>query len=169
MFPCRHQPAAHAYCIDLVSQLAFATLVSHDNQNAVIINLIAAALAVAGANQSGDLAYDLKVGSIVGAHPEEQIFGQIIGSIFGAFLSCGIYRLYTLQYAIPGPLFRVPSAYLVLSTARLLLGRGLPDGVWPFAVAAAVLSGLSTIVKTRCENKWWQKLIPSGVSFAIGM
>jgi uncharacterized oligopeptide transporter (OPT) family protein len=126
-------------------------------------------MAVAGANQSGDLAYDLKVGSIIGARPEAQIHGQVIGSLFGALISCGIYRLYASQYPIPGPLFRVPSAYLVLSTARLLLGRGLPEGVWPFVVAAAVLSILFTVVKMRYETQWWQKLIPSGVSFAIGM
>jgi uncharacterized oligopeptide transporter (OPT) family protein len=126
-------------------------------------------MAVAGANQAGDLAYDLKVGSIVGARPEAQIYGQIIGSLFGALISCGIYKLYASQYPIPGPLFRVPSAYLVLSTARLVLGRGLPEGVWPFALTAAVLSMLSTIVKMRYATQWWQKLIPSGVSLAIGM
>jgi uncharacterized oligopeptide transporter (OPT) family protein len=117
---------------------------------------------VADANQSGGLAYDLKVGSIVGARPEAQIIGQIVGSLFGALISCGIYKLYASQYPIPGPLFRVPSAYLVLSTARLLLGRGLPEGVWPFAVTAAALSILSTIVKMRYETQWWQKLIPRG-------
>lgn len=126
-------------------------------------------MAVAGANQAGDLAYDLKVGSIIGARPDAQVLGQIIGSLFGALVSCGVYKLYASQYPIPGPLFRVPSAYLVLSTARLLLGRGLPEGVWPFAVAAAVLSTLSTVMKMRYEDRWWQKLIPSGVSFAIGL
>jgi len=65
--------------------------------------------------------------------------------------------------------FQVLSAYLVLSTARLVLGRGLPEGVWPFALTAAILSMLSIIVKMRYATKWWQKLIPSGVSFAIGM
>lgn len=125
-------------------------------------------MAVADATQSEDLAYDLKVGSLVGAYPEAQIYGQVIGSLFGAFLSSAIYKLYAAQYAIPGPLFKVPSAYLILSTSRLLLGRGLPDGIWHFALGAAFLSILSSIVKMRYEIRWWQKLIPSGVSFAIG-
>ncbi|KAF2240748.1 OPT superfamily oligopeptide transporter [Trematosphaeria pertusa] len=153
----------------IVSQFVFAALISHSDPNAVIINLISAAIAVAGAVQSGDLAYDLKVGSIVGARPEAQMHGQIIGSLFGAFVSCGVYKLYASQYPIPGRFFRVPSAYLVLSTSRLLLGQGLPEGVWPFAVAAAALSALATILKMRYESRWWQKLIPSGVSFAIGI
>lgn len=152
-----------------VSQLAFAALVSHSNPNAVIINLISAAIAQAGANQSGDLAYDLKVGSLVGSRPKAQVQGQIIGSVFGALISCGMYKVYALHYPIPGPLFTVPSSYLVLSTARLVLGRGLPEGVAPFALGAAIISMLVTMFKMRCASRWWQDFIPSGVAFAIGM
>src|SRR5687768_9393283 len=101
------------------------------------MNLISAAIAVAGANQAGDLAYDLKVGQLVGASPQAQILGQLIGSVFGAIISRGIYRLYSSQYPIPGSVFRVPSAFLILSTARLLLGQDLPTGVLPFIAAAA--------------------------------
>jgi len=75
----------------IVSQLVFAILISYSNPNAVIINLISAAMAVPGANQA----------SVVGARPEAQIYGQIIGSFFGALISCGIYKLYTSQYPIP--------------------------------------------------------------------
>ncbi|KAF2120074.1 OPT oligopeptide transporter protein-domain-containing protein [Lophiotrema nucula] len=153
----------------ILSQLAFATLISHTNPNAIILNLISAALAVAGANQAGDLAYDLKVGQLVGASPQAQIFGQLIGSVFGALISCGVYRLYSSQYPIPGTIFRVPSAFLTLSTARLLLGQGLPTGVLPFVVAAAVLSTVSTVVRMRYESRWWQKFVPSGVAFAMGI
>lgn len=141
---------------------------SHSDPNAVVINLISVAIAQAGANQSGDLAYDLKIGSLIGAKPETQLHGQIIGSIFGALISCSIYKLYAAHYPIPGPLFRVPSSFLVLSTARLLLGRGLPGGVAPFAVGAAVLSTLATIMKMRYASRWWQNFIPSGVAFAMG-
>ncbi len=148
--------------------MVIAALIPHSNPNAVIINLISAAISVAGANQSGDLAYDLKVGSIIGVRPDEQLYGQVLGSLFGAFISCGIYKLYASQYEIPGSLFRVPSAYLILSTARLVLGQGLPEGVWPFAMCAALLSTLSTIIKLRYASRWWQKWIPSGVSVAIG-
>ncbi|RHZ68078.1 hypothetical protein CDV55_107961 [Aspergillus turcosus] len=160
-----------AFLVSLIvlSQLVFAALISHSNPSAVIINLISAAMAVAGASQSGDLAFDLKIGSMMGASPDAQTHGQLIGSVFGAFIACGIYKLYTSRYAIPGSLFRVPSAYLVLSTSRLLLGHGLPEGVGPFVLAAAVFSIVSSVVKMRYEDRRWEKFIPSGVSFAIGI
>ena len=151
-----------------VSQLVFAGLISHTNPNVVIANLISAAIAQAGSNQGSDLAYDLKVGYLVGAAPKDQERGQMIGSIFGAFVSCVIYRLYTSYYPIPGPLFQVPASYLVLSTARLILGRGLPEGVMPFTFAAIIISAIVTIVKMCYANHWWEKLLPSGVAFAMG-
>ncbi len=146
----------------------FASLISHSNSNGIIINLLSAAVAQAGSNQAGGLSYDLKIGSLVGARSEAQVYGQIVGSLFGALISCGIYKLYASQYPIPGTLFRVPSSFLVLSTARLVMGRGLPDGVAPFAIGAAILSMLMAIIKMRYATQWWEKLIPSGVSFAIG-
>ncbi|KAH8719521.1 OPT oligopeptide transporter protein-domain-containing protein [Phaeosphaeriaceae sp. PMI808] len=153
----------------IVSQLVFATLISHNNPDAVIPNLISAGLAVAGANQAGDLAYDLKVGTLVGANPLAQVQRQFIGSIFGAFISCGIYKLCSLQYFIPGPIFEVPSAYLVLNTARLLPGESLPAGVLSFVIGAALISTAIIIVKIRFESHWWQGFVPSGVSFAMGI
>lgn len=114
------------------------------------------------------MSYDFKVGHLVGSRLDVQIPGQIVGSLFGTLVSAGIYKLYTSQYPIPGSLFRVPASFVVLSTARLLLGRGLPDGVGPFVVGAAVLSAVATMVKVRYHDRWWQHLIPSGVAFAIG-
>jgi uncharacterized oligopeptide transporter (OPT) family protein len=146
----------------------FATLIPPSNPNAIIINLLSAAVSQAGATQSGDISFDFKIGQLVGAPLQAQIYGQIIGSTFGALVSCGMYRLYASQYPIPGPLFRVPASFPVLSTARLVMGRGRPEGVAPFALAAAALSAAVTIIKMRYANRWWQKLIPTGVSFAIG-
>ena len=152
----------------IVSQLVFAGIINLAKPHAVVINLISAGIAQAGSNQSGLLAYDLKFGYNVGASPQSQMWGQIVGSIFGAIISCAIYWLYSHRYSIPGPMFQVPSSYLVLSTARLLLGKGLPRGVAPFVVCTAVASAAATFVKIRFVARWWQPLIPSGVSFAIG-
>jgi uncharacterized oligopeptide transporter (OPT) family protein len=152
-----------------VSQLVFAQLISPSNPNGIIINLIAAATAQAGANQAGDLSYDLKVGSLIGAHPEAQTLGQVIGSLIGAVISCGIYKFYAARNPIPGPVFRIPSSFLVLSTARLLMGQGLPTGVAPFVVGTAIIFAALTVIKMRYANQWWDKFIPSGVAFAIGI
>ncbi|KAK4197104.1 OPT oligopeptide transporter protein-domain-containing protein [Triangularia verruculosa] len=153
----------------LVSQLAFAALISASNPNAIVVNLLSAALAQAGESQAGGISYDFKVGHIVGAPLEVQIPGQIIGSLFGALISCGIYKLYAAKYPIPGPLFRIPAAFVILSTARLLMGRGLPKGVAPFALTAGIISAAITVVRIRYSNRWWQPLIPSGVAFAVGI
>ena len=146
----------------------FAWIIPTSNTNGIIINLLSAAVAQAGANQAGDLSYDLKVGSIVGAPSDAQTTGQVAGSLFGAIISCLIYRFYSTRNPIPGPLFRIPSSYLLLSTARLLMGRGLPDGVAPFALGAAILSAIATIAKIIFSGRKWEKFIPSGVAFAIG-
>jgi len=53
-----------------VSQLVFAHLISPLNPDEIVINLIAAATAQAGANQASDLPYGLKLGSLISAHPE---------------------------------------------------------------------------------------------------
>ncbi|KAI3317138.1 hypothetical protein HD806DRAFT_551101 [Xylariaceae sp. AK1471] len=127
------------------------------------------AVAQAGANKAGGISYDFKVGHLVGTPLGVQIPGQIIGSVFGAFVSCEIYKLYTSQYAIPGCFFQVPAAFVVFNTAKLLLGRGLPHGAASFVLGAAILSAIATIVKMRYSTRWWQHFIPSGVSFAIGM
>ncbi|KAK4202791.1 putative oligopeptide transporter [Triangularia verruculosa] len=153
----------------LVSQLAFATLLSSSNPNAIIINLLSAAISQAGATQAGDISYNFRTGQLVGANPTDQLHGHIIGSVFGSFLSCGLYTLYTTQHPIPGPLFRVPAAFLFLNTARLAMRQSLPEGVAPFAIAAAGLSAVSTILKIRHADRWWQTFIPTGVSFAIGI
>ncbi|KAK0645770.1 OPT oligopeptide transporter protein-domain-containing protein [Cercophora newfieldiana] len=153
----------------LVSQLVFASLISPSHPNAIIVNLLSAGITQAGASQSGDISFDFKIGHLVGARPAPQIYGQIIGSLFGTLVSCGIYRLYASQYPIPGPLFRIPASYLVLSTARLVLGRGLPVGVAPFMIVSATLSVAVSITRIRYSERWWQPLIPTGVSFAIGM
>lgn len=49
-----------------------------------LINIVVCAIAEAGASQAGDISYDLKVGHLVGALPEVQLYGQAIGSVFGA-------------------------------------------------------------------------------------
>jgi uncharacterized oligopeptide transporter (OPT) family protein len=148
-----------------VSQLAFATLISRSHPNVIIMNVLSAGIAEAGSSQAGDIAFDFKIGHLVGAEPQAQLYGQIIGSIFGAFISCGIYRLYTSQYPIPGPLFQIPSSFLDVSTARLVMGRGLPEGAGEFALGFGIFFAM---IKMKYADRWWQNLIPSGVAFAIG-
>ena len=96
--------------IGKVSQLIFALIIPRSHPNAIIINLIAGGIAEAGAQQAGDLMQDLKTGHLLGASPKVQFYGQIIGSVWSAIISAGIYKLYTHIYEIPGPLFQIPTA-----------------------------------------------------------
>jgi OPT family oligopeptide transporter len=104
--------------IGKVSQLVFALIIPRSNPNAIIINLIAGGIAEAGAQQAGDLMQDLKTGYLLRASPKIQFYGQLIGSLWSAIISAGIYKLYTQVYDIPGPLFQIP-------TAQVLLGQSI--------------------------------------------
>ncbi|KAF2753093.1 OPT superfamily oligopeptide transporter [Pseudovirgaria hyperparasitica] len=153
----------------LVSQLVFATLVSRANPNALVINLVTAGIASACASQSGDIAFDFKLGSFLDANPDAQIYGHIAGSIFGTFVATVSYRLYTSSYEVPGPVFQIPGSYISVSTARLILGKGLPEGVPMFALAFGGWFAISAFLKLRFSDRWWNNVLPSGTAFAIGM
>ena len=114
---------------------------------------------------------DLKTGHLLHASPRAQFYGQMIGSVVSIFVSAIAYNLYTRVYAIPGPLFPAPTAYVWLSFARLIgSGNGLPDHAKIFVINAAVITTLvaSFKVSALAKGKWWAKWIPSGVAFAIG-
>jgi OPT family oligopeptide transporter len=104
--------------IGKVSQLIFAFIIPRTHQGAIIINLIAGGIAEAGAQQAGDLMQDLKTGHLLGASPKVQFYGQIIGSIWSAIISAGVYKLYTRVYEIPGPLFAIPTAQVCQLTVE---------------------------------------------------
>ncbi len=152
-----------------LSQLAFALIVSSGNPYGVMINLIAGGLAEAGASQAGDISHDLKIGYLIGSRPADQFYGQIIGSVFGSFVGCMFYKLYTSVYDIPSRLFQVPVSYLFLLAARLLTGTGLPERVPEFALSVGMLFVIGTIFKIRYADRRWQNLIPGGVAFGVGM
>jgi OPT family oligopeptide transporter len=92
--------------ISKLTQLIFAFFTPSGNKNAVIINLIAGALSESGALQAGDLMQDLKTGHLLGAAPNAQFWGQLIGSAVGAVISAVVYKLYTKVYEIPGEQFQ---------------------------------------------------------------
>lgn len=155
--------------ISKLTQLAFALVIPSSNPNAVAINLLAGAISEAGALQAGDMMQDLKTGHLLGASPKVQFYGQIIGSAVGAVVSAGVYTLYTSVYQIPGGMFKVPTGYVWIFTARLVIGKGLPHMAWQWAVGAGSLFTILTILRINGQGKWWQKLIPGGIAVAVGM
>lgn len=113
--------------ISKLTQLFFALITPSSSPNAITINLLAGAISESGALQAGDMMQDLKTGHLIGAAPNAQFYGQMIGSAAGAVVSAVVYKLYTSVYEVPGGMFQVPTAYVWIFTARLVTGQGLPD------------------------------------------
>ena len=113
---------------------------------------------------------DLKTGHLLGAAPSAQFYGQLIGSLVGAVASALVYKLYTSVYDIPGGLFQVPTAYVWIFTARLITGKGLPDGAWQWALGCGCVWGAFTVVRIAARDRaWWVKFVPGGIAVAVGM
>ncbi|KAI1428479.1 OPT oligopeptide transporter protein-domain-containing protein [Xylaria sp. FL1777] len=155
--------------ISKIAQLFFALIIPQTNKASVLINLIAGAVSEAGALQAGDLMQDLKTGHLLGAAPKAQFWGQIIGATVGAVVSAWIYRLYTSVYEVPGDLFQVPTAFVWIFTARLVTGKGLPYMAREFAIGAAVIFAVFTVLRTKGMGKKWHAYIPGGIAVAVGM
>ena len=155
--------------ISKLAQLFFALIIPQSNKNSVLINLIAGAVSEAGALQAGDLMQDLKTGHLLGAAPNAQFWGQIIGSAVGAVVSALIYKLYTSVYQVPGDLFQVPTGYVWIFTARLVTGKGLPYMAWQWALGAAIIFIAVTAVRIVGTGKKWHPYIPGGIAVAVGV
>lgn len=154
--------------ISKIAQLFFAIIIPQSNKNSVLINLIAGAVSEAGALQAGDLMQDLKTGHLLGAAPNAQFWGQIIGSAVGAVVSALIYNLYTSVYEVPGKLFQVPTGYVWIFTARLVTGKGLPYMAWQWALGAALVFTATTLARIVYAKKSWVAYIPGGIAVAVG-
>ncbi|KAL8841877.1 MAG: hypothetical protein Q9170_000750 [Blastenia crenularia] len=155
--------------ISKLTQLAFALVIPKSSPNAVTINLLAGAISEAGALQAGDMMQDLKTGHLLGASPKAQFYGQIIGSAVGAIASAGVYKLYTSVYEIPGGMFQVPTGYVWIFTARLVTGKGLPHMAWQWALGAACVFAVLTMLRINGQGKWWQAWVPGGIAVAVGL
>lgn len=165
--------------ISKLTQLVFALVTptgKHAN-HAIVINLLAGAVSEAGALQAGDMLQDLKAGHLIGASPKAQFYGQMIGSVVGAFVSAAVYKLYVSVYQVPGELFEIPTAYVWIFTARLVTGKGLPPMAWQVALVAGAIFVVTTSLRIymlayRDEKPWCQTLhpwIPGGIAVAVGM
>lgn len=164
--------------ISKLTQLLFALVTPLGTPNAVVINLLAGGISEAGALQAGDLLQDLKTGHLLGASPKAQFYGQLIGSGVGAVVSAVVYKLYTNVYEIPGGLFQVPTGFVWIFTARLVTGSGLPDHAPTFAIGAAAIWSVLTMVRLYgqavrnidgSKGAGWVAYVPGGIAVAVGM
>ena len=152
-----------------ITQLIFAGITPASSPNAIPVNLLAGAISESAALQAGDLMQDLKTGHLLGAAPNAQFYGQIIGSIFGAIVSACVYKLYVSVYEVPSKQFQVPTAFVWIFTARLVTGEGLPTMAGQFAIGAGAIFTAITIVRISSKGCFWCNLLPGGIAFAIGI
>lgn len=165
--------------ISKLTQLIFALATpasTHTRRSAVVTNLLAGAVSESGALQAGDMMQDLKTGHILGASPKAQFYGQLIGSVVGALISAGVYRMYVKVYEVPGEMFQIPTAYVWIFTARLVTGQGLPEMAWPAAGIASVVFAAATVLRIAGTSRGhgggsapWRAWIPGGIAVAVGM
>ena len=164
--------------ISKLTQLIFAFVTPKGSPNAMVINILAGGISEAGALQAGELLQDLKCGHLLGASPLAQFYGQLIGTGVGSVVSALVYKLYTSVYQIPGGLFQVPTGYVWVFTARLVTGQGLPDRSPQFAIAAAAVWALLTVIRIYGQSRKnpdgskgapWVAYVPGGIAVAVGM
>eukprot|EP00743_Colponemidia_sp_Colp-15_P000735 GILK01000814.1.p1 GENE.GILK01000814.1~~GILK01000814.1.p1 ORF type:complete len:704 (-),score=116.86 GILK01000814.1:122-1960(-) len=149
-----------------ITQLIYAGLAPGD----VRVNIVAAAMAAAGACQAADMMGDLKTGHILKAAPRAQFIAQIFGVAAGIVMAVPAWMLFSSAYEIPGTEFNAPSARMMNAVAELLkdgLGN-LPPHCIDFAVGAFFLTwaiNLATKFLPAHITKW----IPSCMAVGIAM
>lgn len=173
--------------IGKLSQVIFAFIAP----GKVVPNLVAGAIAEAGAAQAGDMMQDFKTAYLLGVSPRSQFWAMLIGSGASVFVSTAAYTLYTSAFTVPGPDFPAPTAAIWLDMAELVNGGHLPPHVVPFAGGAALIAAVIPIVASILE--WYRDkrnaalearglpppcfdlvstaltLMPSGIAFAVGI
>lgn len=61
-------------------------------------SLIAGLVSASAASQAVDMVSDLKTGHLIGASPKAQFYGQAVGSLIGAIIGLGFWKIFTLAY-----------------------------------------------------------------------
>lgn len=159
--------------IGKLSQLLFAIIIPKNHPGAVLVNLVAGAIAEAGAQQAGDLMQDLKTGHLIGASPYAQFVAQVIGTVWSVVLSAVMYKVYNTVYDIPDKVFRVPTSVIWIDCSRLVTGSGLPPYAYEFSLVFGLIFGIISLLKNLLKNneKYCRvlKWLPSGVAVGVGI
>lgn len=151
--------------IGKVSQLLFA-IISPGN---VVANLVAGAVAEAGAISAGDMMQDLKTGHLLNCSPKAQWVAQLVGTASSCIFVVLAWLLYSSAYEIPGREFPAPTARIWLDMAQVVNGEGeIAANVIPTAALAAIAVFFLYALKEFLPSarKW---VVPSCMAAAIGM
>jgi uncharacterized oligopeptide transporter (OPT) family protein len=155
-----------------ISQYMFAAVFTRSYPHALQVNLIAGAIAEAGACQAPDLMGDLKVGHLLSLSPDLLFAAQLIGSTWGSIVAPFFYKLLMYTKTRKSFLnsdqeasFRLPAAHIWLVAGKLALGKGFPEKALPVSVATGLVVAPISILKNLRHDL---SFLPAGASFAIG-
>jgi OPT family oligopeptide transporter len=150
--------------IGKVSQILFGVVAPGN----VVANLVAGAIAEAGATSAGDLMQGLKCSHLLRASPRAQFYAQLVGTVCSCFFATAAWGLYSSTYQIPGPEFPAPTAVIWLDMAEVVNGGKIADNVLPTAIGAAVVAALLPLAE-EFGPMGLRRWLPSAMSMAIGM
>jgi len=106
------------------------------------------------ASIAGDTSQDLKTGFLVGATPNRQQIGELIGAMTSAFAVCGAVMILNSAYEFGSTDLPAPQATLMKTVIEGVLQAQIP---WGFVIAGAALSGIVELFR-----------LPS-LPFAVGL
>jgi len=106
------------------------------------------------ASIAGDTSQDLKTGFLVGATPNRQQIGELIGAATSAFAVCGAVMILNSAYEFGSTDLPAPQATLMKTVIEGVLHAQIP---WGFVIAGAALSGIVELFR-----------LPS-LPFAVGL
>jgi putative OPT family oligopeptide transporter len=107
-----------------------------------------------GASIAGDTSQDLKTGFLVGATPNKQQIGELIGAVTSAFAVCGAVVILNSAYQFGSTDLPAPQATLMKTVIEGVLQAKIP---WSFVIAGAGLGGIVELLR-----------LPS-LPFAVGL
>jgi len=132
-----------------MTQVAFGALFPTN----LVGNVIAGAVAEAGAQQAGDLMQDLKTGYLLRVPLPAQFAGQVIGSLVSVFAATAAFRVFDAAYGVPSASLPAPTAAIWVSMAELMNGAGaLPTHATPFMVVGALASFAVAVIASVAEG-----------------
>jgi uncharacterized oligopeptide transporter (OPT) family protein len=135
-----------------------------------VASVVSASVPSGSGGQTGQTLETLKVGRILGASPQSQIFAQLVGALVGAPCAVLAYDMLSQAYAIGGAELPAPTASPWKVVAELI-GQGT-TGVPAGAGTASLVAAGAGVVLTLLERTPIARFVPSalgvGLAFVLG-
>ncbi|MGE5707346.1 MAG: OPT family oligopeptide transporter [Bacteroidota bacterium] len=151
---CSSNPVSGMTLVTLLGVASLFALVGWKDPSARAAVLTVGTIVCIAASKAGDISQDLKTGSLVGATPAKQQFGQLIGAAFACWAVAGTVLLLGSAYKFGTPELPAPQATLMKTIIEGVLSGDLP---WNLIS----MGGGITLAAIFCGI--------SGLAFAIGV